>query len=96
MESQNGDWMKRVVVDRFGGPEVVKVIDDQVPQPGPDEVRVRVLAAGVSYIDAMLRAGSYLGVCRSRRSRLAMSWSASWKRLDRDVRGCGWETVSAR
>src|SRR5207249_979042 len=62
MESQNGDRMKRVVVDRFGGPEVVKVIDDQVPQPGPGEVRVRVLAAGVSYTDAMLRAGSYLGV----------------------------------
>jgi NADPH:quinone reductase-like Zn-dependent oxidoreductase len=62
MESGNGDRMKRVVVERFGGPEVVKVIDDQVPQPGPGEVRVRVLAAGVSYTDAMLRAGSYLGV----------------------------------
>ena len=62
MESENGDRMKRVVVDRFGGPEVVKVVDDQVPQPGAGEVRVRVLAAGVSYTDAMLRAGSYLGV----------------------------------
>jgi NADPH:quinone reductase len=62
MASQSGDLMKRVVVDRFGGPEVVRVIDDQVPQPGPGEVRVRVLAAGVSYTDAMLRAGSYLGV----------------------------------
>jgi len=62
MEPQSGDRMKRVVVDRFGGPEVVEVIDDQVPQPGRGEVRVRVLAAGVSYTDAMLRAGSYLGV----------------------------------
>jgi NADPH:quinone reductase-like Zn-dependent oxidoreductase len=62
METQNGDRMKRVVVDRFGGPEVVRVIDAQVPQPGPGELRVRVLAAGVSYTDAMLRAGSYLGV----------------------------------
>jgi NADPH:quinone reductase len=62
MENQNGDRMKRVVVDQFGGPEVVRVIDDQVPRPGPGEIRVRVLAAGVSYTDAMLRAGSYLGV----------------------------------
>jgi NADPH:quinone reductase len=62
MENQNGDRMKRVVVDHFGGPEVVRVIDDQVPRPGPGEIRVRVLAAGVSYTDAMLRAGSYLGV----------------------------------
>jgi NADPH:quinone reductase len=62
MESQNGGQMKRVVVDHFGGPEVVRVIDDLVPRPGPGEVRVRVLVAGVSYTDAMLRAGSYLGV----------------------------------
>jgi NADPH:quinone reductase-like Zn-dependent oxidoreductase len=56
--------MKRVVVDHFGGPEVLRVIDDEVPRPGPGEVRVRVLVAGVSYTDAMLRAGSYLGVPR--------------------------------
>jgi NADPH:quinone reductase len=62
METHNGDRMKRVVVEHFGGPEVVRVIDDEVPRPGPGEVRVRVLAAGVSYTDAMLRAGSYLGV----------------------------------
>src|SRR5436190_10399979 len=54
--------MKRVVVDHFGGPEVVRVIDDQVPQPGPGEVCVRVLAAGVSFTDSQLRAGTYLGV----------------------------------
>ena len=62
MDAQNADRMKRVVVDRFGGPEVLKVVDDEVPLPGPGEVRVRVLAAGVSYTDAMLRVGSYLGV----------------------------------
>src|SRR5215204_6223570 len=54
--------MKRVVVDHFGGPEVLRVMDDDVPQPGPGEVRVRVLAAGVSFTDAQLRAGTYLGV----------------------------------
>jgi NADPH:quinone reductase-like Zn-dependent oxidoreductase len=56
--------MKRVVVDHFGGPEVVRVIEGEDPRPGPGEVQVRVLAAGVSYTDAMLRAGSYLGVPR--------------------------------
>jgi NADPH:quinone reductase-like Zn-dependent oxidoreductase len=62
METANGDRMKRVVVDRYGGPEVLRVVEDDIPQPGPGEVRVRVLAAGVSYTDAMLRVGSYLGV----------------------------------
>jgi NADPH:quinone reductase-like Zn-dependent oxidoreductase len=52
--------MKRVVVDHFGGPEVLKVIEDRVPRPGPREARVRVLAAGVSFTDAQLRAGTYL------------------------------------
>src|SRR5262249_44980065 len=54
--------MRRVVVDHFGGPEVLSVVEDDVPEPGPGEVRVRVLAAGVSFTDSQLRAGTYLGV----------------------------------
>ena len=54
--------MRRVVVDHYGGPDVLKLVEDDVPEPGPGEVLVRVLAAGVSYTDAMLRAGTYLGV----------------------------------
>ena len=45
--------MKRVVVDHYGGPEVLRVVEDEDPRPGPGEVLVRVLAAGVSYTDAM-------------------------------------------
>ena len=56
--------MKRVIVDHYGGPEVLKVVEEADPRPGPREVRVKVLAAGVSYTDAMLRVGSYLGVPR--------------------------------
>src|SRR3954463_15141239 len=54
--------MKRVVVVHYGGPEVLKMVEGEDPRPGRGEVRVRVLAAGVSYTDAMLRVGSYLGV----------------------------------
>src|SRR5881397_793214 len=56
--------MKRVVVGRYGGPEVLQVVEEDDPRPGPGEVRVRVLAAGVSFTDAQLRAGTYLGVPR--------------------------------
>ena len=52
--------MKRVVVDHFGGPEVLRVVEEDDPRPGPGEVRVRVLAAGVSFTDAQLRAGTYI------------------------------------
>jgi NADPH:quinone reductase len=54
--------MKRVVVEQFGGPEVLRVVEEGDPRPGPGEVCVRVLAAGVSFTDAQLRAGTYLGV----------------------------------
>jgi NADPH:quinone reductase-like Zn-dependent oxidoreductase len=54
--------MKRVIVEEFGGPEVLKVVEDREPRPGPGEVRVKVLVAGVSFTDALLRAGTYLGV----------------------------------
>src|SRR6516225_1915120 len=53
--------MKRVIVDHYGGPEVLKVAEVEVPRPGPGEVRVKVLAAGVSFTDSQLRAGTYLG-----------------------------------
>ena len=53
--------MKRVVVSQYGGPEVVTVVEDVVPVPGPGEVRVKVLAAGVSFTDTQLRAGTYIG-----------------------------------
>ncbi|KRE25687.1 Zn-dependent oxidoreductase, NADPH:quinone reductase [Mycobacterium sp. Soil538] len=49
------------MVDHFGGPEVVSVIEEEDPRPGPGEVRVRVLASGVSLSDAQMRAGTYLG-----------------------------------
>ena len=52
--------MKRVVVDHFGGPEDLSVVEADVPQPGPGEPRVRVLAAGVSFTDAQMRAGTYI------------------------------------
>ena len=54
--------MKRVIVDHYGGPDVLRLVEDDDPRPGRGEVRVRVLAAGVSFTDAQLRAGTYLGV----------------------------------
>jgi len=52
--------MKRVIVDHYGGPEVLKLVEEDDPRPSRGEVLVRVLAAGVSFTDAQLRAGTYL------------------------------------
>lgn len=47
----------RVVATRYGGPEVLRVAEEACPEPGPGEVRVRVLAAGVALPDLMAREG---------------------------------------
>lgn len=45
--------------DRHGGPDVLHVTDVPTPDPGPDEVVVRVVAAGLNYIDTYHRTGYY-------------------------------------
>ena len=54
----------RVVLSALGGPEVLKLIDDDVPGPGPNEVRIRVLACGIAFADVLMRRGLYSGVPR--------------------------------
>ncbi len=45
----------RVVVSKHGGPEVLQVVEEELPEPGSGEVRVQVLAAGISAYDLMFR-----------------------------------------
>lgn len=48
---------KRVIVSQYGGPEVISIIEEDVPAPKAGEVRVKVLAAGVSLPDVLAREG---------------------------------------
>jgi NADPH:quinone reductase-like Zn-dependent oxidoreductase len=48
-----------IVLERFGGPEVLKWQRITAPVPGPGEVRLRHTAIGVNYIDVYLRTGYY-------------------------------------
>ena len=47
----------RIVVTHYGGPDALQVLDEECPEPKDGEVRVRVLAAGVSMPDVMAREG---------------------------------------
>jgi len=47
----------RVVVAHYGGPDELRVVEEETPEPKHGEVRVRVLAAGVSLPDVMMREG---------------------------------------
>jgi NADPH2:quinone reductase len=45
---------RRIIVNKE---RRLELIEDDVPNPGPDEVRVKILAAGVSFPDVMMREG---------------------------------------
>jgi NADPH2:quinone reductase len=47
----------RVIVTHYGGPDTLDVLEEECPEPKDGEVRVRVLAAGVSLPDVMAREG---------------------------------------
>lgn len=51
----------RVVVRRTGGPDVLEVVEEDLPEPGVGQARVKILAADVSFSDVNLRRGRYPG-----------------------------------
>jgi NADPH2:quinone reductase len=60
-----GKKHRRVVVTRHGDPDVLQVVEEDLPEPRAGEVQVKVLAAGVSAYDLMFRrSGSLPGTPR--------------------------------
>lgn len=51
--------MRAVLVEKFGGPEVLTTTDLAVPRPGPDEVSIDVVYAGVNFADLKSRSSGY-------------------------------------
>ena len=51
--------MRAIDPDAPGGPDVLRVVERAVPVPGPDEVLIRVAAAGVNRPDVLQRKGGY-------------------------------------
>lgn len=51
--------MRAALVDRYGTPEVLRIADVPRPEPGADEVLLRVVAAAVTSADARIRAARF-------------------------------------
>src|SRR5688500_9419206 len=47
----------RFIVTHYGGPDALRAVEEACPEPRAGEVRVRVMAAGVSLPDVMMREG---------------------------------------
>ncbi|MEJ8850283.1 quinone oxidoreductase [Variovorax rhizosphaerae] len=50
---------KAVRIDRHGGPEELKIVEVDVGDPGPGEIRIRHKAVGLNFIDTYQRSGLY-------------------------------------
>ncbi len=51
--------MKAVIINEFGGPEVMQYTDVEKPRPNFQEILVKIEAAGLNYIDTYQRSGLY-------------------------------------
>lgn len=49
--------MRAAIFSEYGGPEVVEVREVPVPEPGPDEVRLKVEASSMNHLDLWVRRG---------------------------------------
>lgn len=52
---------QRIVITARGGPEVLKLVEEEIPAPTPGQVRVRILTTGVAFADILMRYGLYPG-----------------------------------
>ncbi len=50
---------RTVIIEANGGPEVLKLVDRPVGDPGPGEIRIRQMACGLNFIDVYQRTGLY-------------------------------------
>ncbi|GGV76508.1 NADP-dependent oxidoreductase [Streptomyces massasporeus] len=65
--------MRAVVVNSFGGPDVVEVVETEVPEPGAREIRIKVAAASLNPVDAGVRAGVFGGAGK----RIGLGWDVA-------------------
>jgi NADPH2:quinone reductase len=56
--NRRANQMRAVVVNEFGGTEVLRTIDAPMPEPGAGEVLVKVAGASVNFADVMVRTGA--------------------------------------
>jgi NADPH2:quinone reductase len=69
----------RIVVSHFGGPENLKlVVEDKLPEPRANEMCVKILAAGVSFADILMREGGSSGILESWKNTIYSRMGSCW------------------
>lgn len=68
--------MKAIILEDFGGPEKLKIGDYPIPEPGPNEVQIKVAYAAVNPVDCKIRQGQLKDVFPNAFP-LILGWDAS-------------------
>src|SRR4051812_14677348 len=53
---------QRAIISHFGGAEVLKIIEEDLPEPRSDSLRIKILASGVAFGDILKRQGVLPGL----------------------------------
>ncbi len=51
--------MRAIQIAKTGGPEVMRLVEIPIPEPGPGQVLIKIAAAGVNFIEIYFREGRY-------------------------------------
>ena len=50
---------KSIIINKHGGPEVLKLMETKVGTPGPKDIKIKNIAVGLNFIDTYHRSGLY-------------------------------------
>ncbi|GAA5176108.1 NADP-dependent oxidoreductase [Niveibacterium umoris] len=82
------------VIHNYGGPEVLSVEQVPMPQPGPDDVLVRIHAASVNPVDWKIREG-YLKAVLPHAMPLTLGWDFAGEIVALGAQVTGWQVGDA-
>ena len=77
--------MRAAVFDRYGPPDVLRIAELPDPEPGPDEVLIRVHAAGVQPFDTAVRNGTMRWVKATFPQQIGQEYSGTVERTGANV-----------
>jgi len=50
---------KSIIINKHGGPKVLELVDSEIGNPGPKDIKIKNLAIGLNFIDTYHRSGLY-------------------------------------
>jgi NADPH:quinone reductase-like Zn-dependent oxidoreductase len=77
---------QRIELTAFGGAENLRVVQEtQLPEPEPQQIRVKVLTAGTGFTDTIIRKGQYIDVKEKPPFTIGYDWFGIVDKIGTDV-----------